>query len=62
MLNKFVIEKLIERFKKNNKWYFVVKWKGYDKTTIEPEAELIKDVHEMVKDFKKSNHKKIIEI
>jgi len=51
---KFVIEKLIKRFKKNNKVYFEVKWQNYDKTTEEPRSELIKDVPDLVKEFEKN--------
>jgi hypothetical protein len=48
---KYVIEKLVKRFKKNNKIYFTVKWKGYTKTTDEPRSEIIKDVPDLVKAF-----------
>jgi hypothetical protein len=30
-----------------------VKWKGYDKTTDEPESQLIKDVPDLIKEFNK---------
>jgi hypothetical protein len=48
---KWVVEKLLKRFKKSNKIYFLVKWKGYDKLTEEPRTNLIKDIPELVKDF-----------
>ena len=41
---KYIIEKLVKRFKKNSKFYInTVKWKGYEETTYEPRSELIKD-------------------
>jgi hypothetical protein len=52
-IKRFVIEKLIKRIKKNNKYYFTVKFKGYEKTEDILESILIKDVPEMVKKFKK---------
>jgi hypothetical protein len=48
---KYVIEKLVKRFKKNSKIYFTVKWKGYEKITDEPRSELIKDAPLLVKAF-----------
>jgi hypothetical protein len=48
---KYVIEKLIKRFKKDNKIYFTVSWKGYVETTVEPRSELMKDAPLLVKAF-----------
>ena len=47
---KHVVEKLVSRFKKDNKIYFKVKWKTGD-TTDEPRTNLIKDVPLLVKYF-----------
>jgi len=48
---KYTIEKLTKRFKKNGKIYFTVKWHNYNKTTDEPRSELIKDVPDLVREF-----------
>jgi hypothetical protein len=48
---KYVIEKLVKRFKKNSKIYFTVLLKGYKKTTDELRSELIKDAPLLVKAF-----------
>jgi hypothetical protein len=55
--NKWNIEKLIRRYKRNNKIYFEVKWEGYNETTNEPRTNLIKDVPEMVKEFELKSSK-----
>lgn len=52
---KFIIEKLLKRFKINGKVYFKVKWKGYSETTDEPRSELIIDVPNLVKQFESNN-------
>jgi hypothetical protein len=53
-VEKFVISKLLKRFKKNNKIYFEVLWNTGEKTD-EPRSNLIKDVKDLVLDFEKSN-------
>ena len=50
---KYEIERLVRRFKENNKVVFEVKWKGYDKTTTEPRNLLMKDIPDFVKAFEK---------
>ena len=56
MVEKYTIEKLIRKFKAgNNQTFYEVKWVGYDKTTIEPRSNLMKDAPEMVKEFEKKN-------
>ena len=35
--------------------YYEVKWKGYNKTTLEPREVLLKDVPKMVNQFEKKN-------
>jgi len=49
---KFVIKKLLKRFKLKNKIYFEVLWYD-DSKTNEPRTELIKDVPLLVKEFEK---------
>jgi hypothetical protein len=51
MLDKFTIEKLVEKFKKGSKIFFTVKWKGYAETTDESRTELMKDIPDMIKEF-----------
>ena len=48
---KFIIEKLLDKKKVKGKVYFLVKWKGYDKETLEPRTTLIKDVPSLVKKY-----------
>ncbi len=50
-VKKYVIEELLERKKVKNKIMFVVKWKGFKDTTLEPRSNLIKDVPDLVKEF-----------
>ena len=50
---KYVISKLVSRFKKGNRIYFKVKWKGYEKTSDEPRAGLMKEVPDLVKAYEK---------
>ena len=54
-INKFVIEKLIKREVINNKVMFEVKWKGDDKTTMEPRTNLIKDCKDLVLEFEETH-------
>ena len=35
--------------------YYEVKWKGYNKTTLEPREVLLKDVPKMINQFEKKN-------
>jgi hypothetical protein len=53
---KYEIERLVRRFKENNKVVFEVKWKGYDKTTTEPRNLLMKDIPDLVKAFEKDDN------
>lgn len=50
---KFIIEKILKKKTIKGKTFYVVKWKGYDKTTDEPESQLIKDVPDLIKEFNK---------
>jgi len=54
---KWNIEKLLKRYKFENRIVFDVKWEGYKETTIEPRVNLIKDVPEMVKEFESKSRK-----
>lgn len=53
-VTKWIIEKLLDRKKMNNKIFFEVKWKGFKDTTWEPRSVLIKDAKEMVAEYEKS--------
>jgi len=48
--NKFVVKKLLRRFKLKNKIYFEVLW-GDDSKTNEPRTSLIKDIPLLIKEF-----------
>jgi hypothetical protein len=50
-IKKYVIEKLLDRKKINNRIYFSVKWAGYDKPELSLRSDLVKDVPELVKEF-----------
>jgi len=47
--SKYIIEKLVKKRKKKGRVEYLVKWKGYNKQTWEPRAQLIKDVPAMVR-------------
>lgn len=49
----YVVEKLIKKEKRNNKIFFLVKWKGYSNkhNTWEPRSKLIQDVPDLVRKF-----------
>lgn len=53
IVRKWEVERLVNRFKRNGKIFFKVKWKGYDLTTDEPRNELFKDIPEMVLQFER---------
>ena len=48
--NKFVVKKLLRRFKLKNKIYFEVLW-GDNSKTNEPRTSLIKDIPLLIKEF-----------
>lgn len=50
----YEISKIIKPVINNNDLFYEVKWKGYDGSTIEPRAELIKDVPKLIKKFEKN--------
>ena len=50
----FIIDEIIDRYKKGNRIVFKVMWSGYDKPTEVLRTSLIKDVPEMVKEFERS--------
>jgi hypothetical protein len=54
--SKFTVDKILKKEKRQNKIYYLVKWKGYDDShnTYEPRTTLMEDVPEMVKEFDKS--------
>jgi hypothetical protein len=53
-VQKYYVEKLLERKKINNKIMFKIKWKGFKSPTWEPRALLIKDIKDLVLDFERS--------
>ena len=46
--DKYIIDKLLKRFKKKNRIYFKVSWKGYKESTDELRSDLMKDVPELI--------------
>lgn len=50
-VSKFIIDKILDKKKINNKIHYNVKWKGYSETTWEPRSILIKDVPHLIKEF-----------
>jgi hypothetical protein len=48
--NKFVVKRLLKRFKLKNQIYFEVLW-GDDSKTDEPRTSLIKDIPLLIKEF-----------
>ena len=59
-VNKFVISKLIKPVIQDNKEYYEVQWKGYNKkhNTIEPRDVLLKDVPKIINQYEKNNNVK----
>lgn len=51
LLEKHTVEALLDRFKKNNRVYFKVKWKGDPTPTDEPRTTLLQDVPILVKEY-----------
>ena len=51
VVEKYEIEELRKRFKKNGKIFYKVKWKNYRKLTDEPRSSLIRDVPDLVLEF-----------
>jgi hypothetical protein len=51
--NKYIIKKLLKRFKLKNKVYFEVLW-GDNSKTNEPRSNLIKDIPLLIEEFEKS--------
>ena len=54
---KYIISKLVRRFKKNGRIQFEVMWRGYENTSIEPRSHLMTQVKDMVLQYEKE-HKK----
>ena len=55
IIEKYEVERLVRRFKKIDKIYFKVKWKGYRKLTDEPRSQLMRDIPGVVEEFER-NH------
>lgn len=57
LFKKFVVQKIMDKKKENNRIYYLVKWKGYpnSKNTWEPRTQLIKDVSELIKEYDINN-------
>jgi ribosomal protein L21 len=60
-MDKFSISKLIKPVMNDDVAYNEVKWKGYNKTTLEPREVLSKDVPKMVNQFEKKKKIKFYE-
>jgi len=50
----FKVEEIIKRKKIGNKIYYLVKWIGYEKPTLETRSILIQDIPETIKEYEKS--------
>jgi hypothetical protein len=52
----YTIEKILDKKKLNNTYYYLIKWKDYDDSynTWEPYKQLVKDVPEMVQQYEDS--------
>jgi hypothetical protein len=55
----YLVEKILDKKKENNRIYFLIKWKGFPSSynSWEPRSELIKDIPILIKEFEKSNNK-----
>jgi hypothetical protein len=51
----YVIEKILNKKKIKNKYYYEIKWRGYSKTTLEPIKTIREDQPELVKEFESNN-------
>jgi len=50
--DKYVIDKIIDKkIERNNKEYYLIQWKGYDKPTWEPAQTIKEDVPKLVKEY-----------
>ncbi len=54
VLDKYIIDKILEKRKSKGKVELLILWKDYKDPTWEPRSEIIKDVPQLVKEFEKS--------
>lgn len=54
-VKSFRIEKLLAKKKIKNKWYILVKWRGFAKPTYEPFKDIKKDQPKLVAEFEANN-------
>lgn len=54
-ITRFIVEKLVDRIKRNGRIYFKVKWAGYpsSQNTWEKRSDLIRDIPEMIREYEK---------
>ena len=51
----FVIQKILDKKKVNNRIYYSIKWKGFPQPTLEPRSNLIKMVPKLIKEYDDSH-------
>ena len=54
-MRKHVPEKIVRKVKKNKKWYYEIKWKGWKSTTLSLASHMKKDRPDLVREFEKRN-------
>ena len=54
-VEKFEISKILDFKRKNGKDYYLIKWKGFNKPSLEPYDTLIEDVPKLIKKFDKEH-------
>ena len=55
---KYTVEKIVNKIKKNNKYFYVVKWKNHNEVSYEPIDRLKQDVPDIVEEFEQNAKKK----
>ena len=55
--NKWIVERIVSKSKQNGRIMYEVKWAGFERTTLEPRTELIKDIPDMIAQYEKNNKK-----
>ena len=58
---KWVVEKIVRKYKEGRKYFYEIKWRHYPKTTPEPAEVIEEDVPELVAEFKEKHPDKVEE-
>jgi hypothetical protein len=51
----YIVEKILDRKKENNRVMYKIKWKGFRDSTWEPRVELMKDVSKLILEYEKEH-------